>query len=91
MVEKVVSGLQSLWYAPTKREFESAREKFLAECYKHVPAYVFYFESNWLEHFHCETWASFGCPSDAPSGNVPSLVAASLIFTPNLLPWFSIH
>lgn len=62
-------GVQSLWYAPTKPEFDAAVTKFLTEWDERVPAYATYFRRNWLERFHPETWASYARADDAPSGS----------------------
>lgn len=64
----VVVGIQSLWYAPTKAEFDAVVTKFSAEWDKRVPAYPTYFRRNWLDRFHPEMWASYARADDAPSG-----------------------
>lgn len=65
----VVKGVRSLWYAPTKEEFDSAVAKFLAEWDKDVPAYATYFRRTWLTRYHPEKWASYARADNAPPGN----------------------
>jgi hypothetical protein len=47
--EDVMVGLYSLWYAPSKKEFNTALVLFLAEWDRHIPTYTTYFRRNWLK------------------------------------------
>lgn len=66
----VVKGVQSLWYAPTKEEFDNAVVTFLAQWDSEIPAYATYFRRNWLDRYHPEKWASYARADNAPSGIV---------------------
>jgi hypothetical protein len=45
-VEDARVGLQSLWYAPTKQEFDAALVVFLEEWDGRAPTYTSYFRRN---------------------------------------------
>ena len=66
----VVVGVNKLWYARTKANFDKETVEFLAEWDNTVPAYASYFRKNWLKRFKPERWASFGRAGDAPSGTL---------------------
>lgn len=64
----VVKGVQSLWYAPTKKDFDAALGEFLVEWDREISAYATYFRRNWLDRYHPEKWASYARVYNAPSG-----------------------
>lgn len=66
----VSEGIQSLWYAPTEKDFNDALREFLKIWDKEIPAYATYFRRNWLERYHPEKWASYARADNAPSGRL---------------------
>lgn len=68
-VKDVVTGVQSLWYAPTKADFDAALGEFLTQWNREVPAYATYFRRNWLNRYHPEKWASYARADNAPAGS----------------------
>jgi hypothetical protein len=69
---ELVADLNKVWYSPTKQQFNETIEWFLHKWDEMVPTYTAYFRNNWLNRYRPEEWASFGRPSDAPSGLRPS-------------------
>jgi hypothetical protein len=68
LAKEIRTDCNILWYAPTKKEFDSRVQEFLQKWDNCEPTYSEYFRKNWLGRFKIEQWASFGRPSDALAG-----------------------
>jgi hypothetical protein len=68
VVKDIVTDLNTLWYKPTKQEFDVYLNAFLNKWDKEAPHYSTYFRSTWLDRYSPIKWASYARPSDAPSG-----------------------
>jgi hypothetical protein len=65
---KIVVRLNTLWYKPTKAEFDTCLKEFLGEWDKKAPQYTAYFCFTWLDRFVPNEWASYARPSNSRSG-----------------------
>jgi hypothetical protein len=68
MAEEISKDCDKLWVASTKQDFDKQVTTFIHKWDKEMSSYSAYFRTNWLNRFPPEEWASFGRPSDAPSG-----------------------
>jgi hypothetical protein len=68
MAEEIAADCSTMWFARTKTNFDMEVAKFLSKWDQQAPTYAKYFRDNWLDRFPPEEWASFGRPSDYPSG-----------------------
>lgn len=57
-IKSVVADLNTLWYKPTKREFDANLDSFLDKWDKETMGYTPYFRSTWVTRFTPREWAS---------------------------------
>jgi hypothetical protein len=58
----------SLWASEDKTEFEQNLEEILNEIQRRSDVFCSYFKNEWCKVHPPETWAAYGRPSNAPSG-----------------------
>jgi hypothetical protein len=68
-VSNIVTDLNTLWYKPTKEEFDVCLAEFIRQWDIRAPQYTAYFRSTWLDLHPPRKWAAYARPSDSPSGS----------------------
>jgi hypothetical protein len=68
LLRDLARDLNTLWYQPTKLDFDAYLNQFLDKWDKQSMYYTSYFRSNWLNRFSPREWASCARPDNSRSG-----------------------
>lgn len=68
--EDIKVGLQRIWHADSKPEFDLRQDEFLHKWTELAPEFADYYERVWMKLYPSTEWASYARPADAPSGTL---------------------